>query len=290
MIPAHHSDILTIEDRNLLDDPQSISHNSPCFHNSAPHRLKVSKICIGAHPTMAPLRRFPLAARASLLVWLGCSVATGLNADDKATGQLFNGKNLDGWNIFINHADKTMDPTTDTKGIFKVEDGVIHVSGEEFGCLTTAKDYENYHLKLEFKWGEKRWKPRETAKRDSGILYHCIGKDKVWTKSVECQIQEGDCGDFYMVDGTSGVVKGKRQPSFSKKLKDTEKPNGEWNTVEVICKGDTVKHIVNGELVAEATGLSSDKEGKSPLTKGRILLQSEGAEVFYRNVFLTPLK
>lgn len=204
--------------------------------------------------------------------------------------KLFNGKDLSGWSIYVRHNEKGVDPRKDTKGIFKVEDGVIHISGEEFACLTTDKEYENYHLKLEFKWGEKRWKPRETAKRDSGLLYHCTGPDKVWTKSVECQIQETDCGDFYMVDGTSAVIGGKREPRFSKKLKDSEKPNGQWNTVEVICQGDTVKHIVNGEVVGEATGLSLDKEGKKPLTRGRILLQSEGAEVYYRNVVLTPIK
>ncbi len=224
------------------------------------------------------------------LIGAGLIFGTCLQADEKTASPLFNGKNLDGWNIYIRHNEKGVDPRMDPKGVFKVEDGVIHISGEEFGCLTTVKDYEDYHFKVEFKWGEKRWKPRETAKRDSGILYHCIGNDKVWTKSVECQVQETDCGDFYMVDGTSAVVNGKREAVFSKKLKDTEKPNGEWNTVEVICKGDTVKHIVNGVLVAEASGLSADKEGKTPLTKGRILLQSEGAEVFYRNVTLSPLK
>lgn len=212
------------------------------------------------------------------------------NADDDGTIKLFNGKDLSGWTIFIRHNEKGHDPKDDHKGVFKVEDAVLHISGEEFAALTTEKEYGDYHLKLEFKWGEKRYKPRENVKRDSGVLYHCVGPDKVWTKSVECQIQETDCGDFYMVDGTSAVVNGKREPRFSKKLKDAEKPTGDWNTVEVICKGDTVKHLINGEQVAEASGLSLDKEGKNPLTKGRIMLQSEGAEVFYRNVTLTPLK
>src|SRR4051812_32089471 len=101
-------------------------------------------------------------------------------ADDKAIS-LFNGKDLSGWTIFIPHKDKS-DPRSDPKGVFKVENGVIHISGEEFGCLTTEKEYANYRLSLEFKWGERRWPPRENAKRDSGILLHCVGPDKVWTK------------------------------------------------------------------------------------------------------------
>lgn len=232
-----------------------------------------------------------ISSRLILAVTAALTFAPGMtNADGAGTIKLFNDKDLSGWTIFVRHPEKGHDPKDDHKGVFKVEDGVLHVSGEEFAALTTEKEYGDYHLKLEFKWGEKRYKPRENAKRDSGVLYHCVGLDKVWTKSVECQIQETDCGDFYMVDGTSGVVNGKREPRFSKKLKDAEKPNGQWNTVEVICKGDSVKHIINGELVAEASGLSLDKEGKTPLTKGRIMLQSEGAEVFYRNVILTPLK
>lgn len=194
---------------------------------------------------------------------------------------LFNGKDLAGWTIFLAHQDKS-DPTADPKGVFKVEDGVIHVSGEEFGCLTTAKEYENYRFALEFKWGEKRYAPRETAKRDSGILLHCVGPDKVWTKSIECQIQEGDCGDFHMVSGTELTVDGKREKGFHKKTTDAEKPNGQWNKIEVVCDGGKITNIVNGVIVNEGTDAS--------VTKGRILLQSEGAEVFYRNITLTPLK
>jgi hypothetical protein len=201
-------------------------------------------------------------------------------ADGKATA-LFNGKDLTGWTIFIPHADKS-DPRSDPKGVFKVENGVIHISGEEFGCLTTEKEYENYRLTVEFRWGEKKWPPRENAKRDSGILMHCVGPDKIWTKSIECQIQEGDCGDFHMVGGTWITIDGKPTKSRVIKKTDAEKPNGEWNTIEVVCDGDKITNIVNGVVVNEGTGAS--------VTRGRILLQSEGAEVFYRKVDLEPLR
>jgi len=201
--------------------------------------------------------------------------------EEKAT-PLFNGKDLSGWTIFIRHADKS-DPRSDPRGVFKVEDGVIHISGEEFGCLTTDKEFENYRLVVEFKWGEKKWPPRDQPKtpRDSGILMHCVGPDKVWTKSIECQIQEGDCGDFHMVDGTSIDIDGQRTKSRVIKKVDAEKPSGEWNTIEVVCDGDKITNIVNGVVVNEAI--------KASETKGRILLQSEGAEVFYRKVELRPL-
>jgi hypothetical protein len=201
-------------------------------------------------------------------------------ADDKAI-TLFNGKDLTGWTIFIPHADKS-DPRSDPNGVFKVDNGVIHISGQEFGCLTTEKEYENYRLTVEFKWGDKKWPPRENAKRDSGILMHCVGPDKVWTKSIECQIQEGDCGDFHMVGGTWITIDGKPTKSRVIKKTDAEKPNGQWNTIEVVCDGDKITNIVNGVVVNEGTGASE--------TKGRILLQSEGAEVYYRKVELRPLR
>ena len=110
---------------------------------------------------------------------------------------------------------------------------------------------------------------------------HATGPDKIWTKSIECQIQEGDCGDFWLVDGTAITVAGERQTRYKKKTKDAEKPRGEWNTIEVVCDGDKITHIVNGVVVNEGTDAS--------VTRGRILLQSEGAEIFFRKVELTPL-
>jgi hypothetical protein len=224
--------------------------------------------------------------RAGAALALGLSLAWAVpmvpaRADDKAIS-LFNGKDLSGWTIFIRHADKS-DPRSDPKGVFKVEDGVIHISGEEFGCLTTEREFENYRLTVEFKWGEKKWPPRAkpTDRRDSGILMHCVGPDKVWTKSIECQIQEHDCGDFHMVDGTTIEIDGKPTKSRVIKKTDAEKPNGEWNTIEVVCDGDKITNIVNGVVVNEGTHAS--------VTKGRILLQSEGAEVYYRKVELQPL-
>lgn len=211
--------------------------------------------------------------------------AQDAKTEPKSEGQaisLFNGKDFSGWHFFIRHAKGSpADPRTDPKGVFKVEDGIIHISGEEFGCLTTNNEYENYRLTVEFKWGTKKWPPRENVVRDSGILVHCVGPDKVWNKSIECQIQERDCGDFWMVDGTSLVIDGKVENRFKKKKQDGEKPTGEWNTVEVVCDGDKITNIVNGVVVNEGTEAS--------VTKGKIILQSEGAEVFYRNIKLTPL-
>ena len=51
----------------------------------------------------------------------------------------------------------------------------VLISGEIFGAITSKDEFENYHFRVEFKWGEKRWPPREKAVRDSGVLYHCVG-------------------------------------------------------------------------------------------------------------------
>jgi len=222
---------------------------------------------------------------------LSFGVALGLNAesfaapptqaDEAAAIPLFNGENLDGWYVCLSYPDGS-DPSVDTKGIFTVKDGVIRASGEVFGCLTTEKEYENYRLSFEFKWGEKKWPPRENAKRDAGVLVHKVGPDKVWPRSIECQIQEGDCGDFYILDGITLDIDGKAVTGFHKKSADHEKPHGEWNTVEVVCDGGDVTNIINGHVVNHGSNATE--------RKGKIILQSEGAEIFYRNIKLTPLK
>ena len=148
---------------------------------------------------------------------------------------LFNGKNLDGWYSFLTSKGKN----NDSENIFSIENGILHISGKEFGYICTEKVYSNFHLIVEFKWGTKKYPPRDadTIKRDNGILYYVPlnAKDFVWPKGIECQIQEGDVGDFWMIDSATIVVEGKRtEPKNfcrSVKKKDAEKKSGEWPTV-----------------------------------------------------------
>jgi hypothetical protein len=102
---------------------------------------------------------------------------------------------------------------------------------------------------------------------------------------VECQIQESDVGDFWLIGNSTIQVEGKQNPplNYSQivKKKDNEKPTGEWNTVEVITFNGKCAHIVNGVLVNYGEN--------SSLIGGRILLQSEYAEIYYRNVRIREL-
>jgi len=232
---------------------------------------------------------------------------------------LFNGKNLDGWETWLGKPFKGKDVIGVNKDPNKVYtvvevDGkpAIRISGEIFGALTSRQEFQNYHLKLEFKWGEKRWPPREKAVRDSGLLYHCVpphgAAGTFWMRSQECQIQEKDCGDYWSVAGAIVDVEGERKdgkgPVIYKKggqkftvpskesggprivkNPDNEKPTGEWNTIELLSVGGTSVHIVNGKVNMVLTNSRHVVNGKEvPLVVGKIQLQSEGAEVFYRNI------
>ncbi|CAG5018154.1 hypothetical protein DYBT9275_05942 [Dyadobacter sp. CECT 9275] len=231
---------------------------------------------------------------------------------------LFNGKNLDGWYRFVQKRGRE----NDVKKVFTVKNGLIHISGEEYGSIITNKEYENYKLVVEFKWGEKTYAPRVDRARDNGVLLHSTGEDGgyngIWMHSIECQIIEGGTGDFLVVgDGsdrfalTSNVAPKKekggnvfsptgtpltihsgridwfdRDPDWKDVLgfrgaKDVEKPFGEWNIMECVAEGDKISTFVNGVLVNQAYNVKP--------SKGRIQIQSEGAEMFVKRVELTPL-
>ncbi|MBT3382102.1 MAG: DUF1080 domain-containing protein [Prolixibacteraceae bacterium] len=234
------------------------------------------------------------------------------------TIQLFNGQNLDGWYIFLKDRGRDNDP----KNVFTVNDGIIRISGEEWGCITTNDEFENYHLITEFKWGEIAFEPRLEKTRDSGILLHSQGKDGskngIWIHSIECQVIEGGTGDFIVVgDGsdkfqiTSTVAPEKQGNSFVfqpdgnnetinagrinwfardpewkdvfgfRGKNDVEKPVGEWNKLECIAEDGTITILLNGIVVNKATNVKPKN--------GRIQIQSESAEIFFRKVELTPL-
>jgi hypothetical protein len=192
---------------------------------------------------------------------------------------LFNGKNLDGWYIYSKYG-----LNNDVEKAFNVEKGLVHLAGESLGYICTNESYRNYYLRVVFRWGEKRYPPRQNQRRDSGILYHFLPTepDKIWPKSIECQIQEEDCGDYWCVDGATADSPNKKDGSRIIRTANFENPGQEWNTIEVICIDNKSEHYVNGHLVNHAENLS--------VAEGKILLQLEYAEVFYKTVELLPLK
>jgi hypothetical protein len=196
---------------------------------------------------------------------------------------LFTPENQRDWYVFLEGSQKGKDSLK----VFQFENGMLHVSGQKFGYIATEQSYSNFHLTLEFKWGTKKYAPRLNEKRDAGICYNVsiYNGDKIWPRSLECQIQEGDCGDIWLIDSTSlthaDTVAGKKPYHRITKTLDAEKATGEWNKVEVIVNKGEITYLVNGQVVNKA---------KNPNPKsGRILLQSEGAELYYRNVVLQPL-
>jgi len=196
---------------------------------------------------------------------------------------LFNGKNLEGWHTFLKDIGKNADPDTN----FIVQENTLHVVGKDLGYAMTEKEYSNFHFKIDFKWGERRWGSRTKEKRDAGVCYNIPMNepDSIWPRSIECQIQEGDVGDFWLLGFSTIKVKGvQNQPANHTRMQkytDGEKPTGEWNTVEIISYNGKCVQIVNGIVV----NVGEEASVKS----GRLLMQSEYAEVYYRNVKIRKL-
>jgi hypothetical protein len=257
-----------------------------------------------------------------------------LRADSSAWIQLFDGRDIEGWETFLakpikevsyvgekrDSASEHIAPigiNVDPTGVFSVvsqgAERLLRISGEVFGTLTTRKEFSNYHLRIEMRWGLKKWPPRLQRPRDAGILYHAFGNypaSRPWLSSYELQIQEKDFGDFYAVDTRaliaaspiSPVLKGydplgvptqfgpSPDPRRCVRLADFEASLGEWNVVEIVCQGDRSWHVVNGRVVMRLEKLKSLENGQWKVrTGGRIQLQSEGAEWFIRKIEIRSL-
>jgi len=256
--------------------------------------------------------------------------ALHLQAADEDWRPLLNGKDLTGWTTWLGKPH----PSTEVPGLPRNEQGeylaplgtdkdplqvfslvnldgrpALRSSGQIFGYISTQERFHDYHLKLQFRWGLKRWPPRTTTARDSGLLYHVHGdggfSSGVWPRCAEFQIQEHDCGDLFAIGtqmtvkarqlddqtwiydpvGTSTIFLQKRPiGNRCRRRQDLEKPIGAWNTIELFCIGDSITYVVNGEVVMRLAHARDDNDETQPLAEGRIALQSEGAEVFYRDV------
>lgn len=195
---------------------------------------------------------------------------------------------------------------------------VLRISGEIYGCVFTKQEFENYDLRLKVRWGTAKWEPRTKLLRDTGVLYHSIGECgaeywRTWMLSQELQIMEGHMGDYwsqassaidiraFLPEGTMNPVASARQPflpfgagssygGFCLRSEDRERAPGEWTDVELICFGDRSLHIVDGKVVMVLAHSRYVKDGQTiPLTKGKIQIQSEAAEVFYKDIRIRKL-
>lgn len=203
------------------------------------------------------------------------------------------------------------------KKVFSViqEEGetVLKVTGEIFGCLMSKKEYENFHLKLQVKWGDKRWEPRLDALHNNGLLYHSVGEPggglwNTWMSALEFEIENTNFGDLITINETRVKAKspsvkidgiyyydplaalqdfcwGEYESGRCYKTRDLEKPMGEWTSLELICYKDMALHIVEGEIVmAVYQPRYYDGSEWVPLNKGKLQIQSEGSEAYFKNV------
>ncbi len=220
----------------------------------------------------------PAAALAACVAWIGPASA-GDKKDEKDNGfvALFNGKDLSNWDYVLSAGGKTDqgDDPLKTK-TWKIDKGVIVCTGNPNGYIFTEKSYKNYVLRFDWRYKRpKNLKDDEKFGGNSGLLVHIEGGHKVWPKCVEVQGMNRDHGKIFAIGGAKGKF-----DFDAEALKKARHPVGEWNTTEVTVQNGTITSKVNGAQVGT---------GKTNLTEGPFGLQSEGAEIHFKNIKIKVL-
>ena len=208
--------------------------------------------------------------------------------------ELFNGQNLDNWNIIVDSEDG------EPKDLFFVEDGVLNTIGDPFGYIRTKDSYSNYTLHLEWRWTDEP--------SNSGVLLNVQGEERIFPQCVECQLMSGKAGDIVLMGkGTTITIKDStymvtseehRYLGITKYEESSEKPAGEWNKIELTVYKGTVVHNQNGEnvveyhlwtpewneMVADSKFPALNPEWADVPAKGYIGLQDHGDDVWFRNI------
>jgi hypothetical protein len=197
------------------------------------------------------------------------------STDTKA--QIFNGTNLDNWNIFVSS------PDVQPEDLFWVEDGIINTIGKPHGYIRSKESYKNFKLHVEWRWTEEP--------TNSGVLLHVSGDDMIWPLAIECQLMHERAGDLVLMGKGSGITvkdstylitsEEKRYKALPKFEEVSENPVGEWNSYDITSLDGNLEVIVNGVIQNEGTNMT--------LTEGNILLQSEGSPMQFRNIYLEAL-
>lgn len=207
----------------------------------------------------------------AICLWVCCGLALAAPGKDVPIKSvpIFNGTDLDGWFPFL------PDKGADTAKTWAVKDGRLTCTGTPAGYIRTTTQHANYTLRVEWRW--------PGTPGNNGVLVHVQNVDEVWPKSIECQLQHGNAGDFWVIGGAEFAEhEGQLDRRVPKRTATSEKPLGAWNEYLIECRGDTITVWVNGVLQNKANSCS--------LTQGYIALQSEGAPIEYQNITLTPLE
>jgi len=156
------------------------------------------------------------------------------------------------------------------------EDGVLRCAGTPIGYLRTTDTYENFVLRVRWRWLEGK------DPGNSGVLVRVVGEDRVWPKSVEAQLQSGRAGDFWCIGEFPMTTDPERTSGRNTRHRfANERPIGQWNRYEIVVDGGTVTLVVNDEVLNVATEVER--------VPGWIALQSEGAEIHFGEVTVTPI-
>ena len=203
-------------------------------------------------------------------VWFRAIKIRDLTLREDRLQPLRDGTGLDGWTHHLRGDAKAKD-------VWSVNDlGHLICRGRPVGYLRTTADFTNYVLRV--RW---RFDP-EKGPGNSGVLLRMVGPDKVWPKSIEAQLQSGAAGDFWNIDKfPMKVVEARTNGRNTKRTGTNEKPLGEWNDYEItVWKGHVVLRV-NGAILNQAWDCEE--------IAGKICLQSEGAEIHFKDIALMPL-
>ena len=238
---------------------------------------------------------------------------------------LFNGRNLD--NFDIAYSSRPVDGRP-AGAMFEVKDGVVHTyPGQEAGStqpsayFQTRDEHSDFVLHIEYKWGAKKFAPRMQRLMDAGLIFHVYeGVENSWPHGIECQIEDKDVGDLWIISAQTDVATKSGPPSAGPDpLQDSspyyapdgrvstygdrnkyvrirhsanlEKPG--WNSVDVVVRGDSAVYLVNGTVNMRLSSMKKwDAVSNSwrKLDRGKILFQAEYAEISYRNIKIRPVQ
>lgn len=188
--------------------------------------------------------------------------------------ELFNGTNFSGWKFVMKN---NSDPTK----TWSVKNGLIHCAGKPTGYIRTTQAYSNYTATVVW-----RFVKVAPGADNSGVLVHIQSPDKVWPRCVQNQGKSGRQGDLFVMAGAEckehlALGKDANTPvAFSGAA--NENAIGEWNTNVTVCAGNTVEAVINGK--------SLNKISECTISSGYIGIQSEGAEIEIRQIFVEPVK